>query len=187
LLKLCVMTHVSRRRSLALLIFVLFSMTGCRSMTPSELASTKPALDPLQYFDGATRSWGVIENRRGAPISQFRADLIGRRQGDELTIEQRFTFAGDRRETRHWRIRRVGPNRYEATANDVVGVSRGEARGNTFHWTYVTAGTRAGSLDDLRYELWMYLMDDGQTLINRVTITKFGIVVARTTERFRRD
>ena len=156
-------------------------------MTTAELAATAPALDPLQYFEGTTRSWGVIENRRGDPVSQFRADLVGQRQGDELTIEQRFTFADGKRETRNWRIRRVGRNRYEATANDVVGVSRGEARGNTFHWSYVTEGKRAGFIDDLRYELWMYLMDDGQTLINRVTITKFGIVVARTTERFRRE
>ncbi|HEX8252880.1 MAG TPA: DUF3833 family protein [Thermoanaerobaculia bacterium] len=180
------MTPPSRRGAIALLMFTLFS-TACRSMTPSELAATKPAFDPLQYFDGATHSWGVIENRRGNPVSQFNADLTGRRAGDELTIEQRFTFENDRRETRHWRIRRFGPNRYEATANDVVGVSKGEARGNTFHWSYVVEGERAGFIDDLRYELWMYLMDDGQTLINRVTITKFGIVVARTTERFRRD
>jgi hypothetical protein len=180
------MSHLSRRRAIASLIFMLFAMTGCRSMTPAQLAATSPAFDPLQYFEGATRSWGVIENRRGDPVSQFHADLVGRRDGDELTIEQRFTFADDRRETRHWRIRRVGANHYEATANDVVGVSKGEARGNTFHWTYVTEGTRAGFIDDLRYELWMYLMDDGQTLINRVTITKFGVVVARTTERFRR-
>lgn len=184
------MTHASRRGSIPLLVLMLclpLSATACRSMTPSELAAATPAFDPLQYFEGETSSWGVIENRRGDPVSQFRAELVGRLAGDELTIEQRFTFADDRRETRHWRIRRVGPNRYEATANDVVGVSRGEARGNTFHWSYVTEGTRAGFLDDLRYELWMYLMDDGQTLINRVTITKFGIVVARTTERFIRD
>ncbi|HEX8618452.1 MAG TPA: DUF3833 family protein [Thermoanaerobaculia bacterium] len=180
------MTRISRGRAIASLI-VLLAVTGCRSMTPSQLAATTPALDPLQYFEGATRSWGVIENRRGDPMSQFRADLVGHRDGDELTIEQRFTFADDRRETRHWRIRRVAPNRYEATANDVVGVSIGEARGNTFHWSYVTAGTRAGFIDDLRYELWMYLMEDGRTLINRVTITKFGVVVARTTERFQRE
>lgn len=175
------------RRSIFPLILMLLVMSGCRTMTPSELAATTPVLDPLQYFEGETRSWGVIENRRGDPVSQFRADLTGRREGDLLTIEQRFTFVDDRRETRRWRIRRVAPNRYEATANDVVGVSKGEARGNTFHWSYVTAGSRAGFIDDLRYELWMYLMDDGKTLINRVTVTKFGIVVARTTERFRRE
>lgn len=153
-------------------------------MAPADFATNSPAFDPLAFFDGRTHSWAVIENRRGDPTSQFRADLHGRRDGDTLVIEQNFTFAGGRRQTRTWRIRRLDAHRYEATANDVVGVSRGEAWGNAFRWRYTTEGKRAWFVDDLDYSLWMYLMEDGRTLINRVTISKFGVVVAQTTEQF---
>ncbi|MDP9194468.1 MAG: DUF3833 domain-containing protein [Acidobacteriota bacterium] len=155
-------------------------------MAPAQFAANRPSFEPLTFFEGPTHSWAVIENRRGDPTSQFRADLVGRREGDEIAIEQNFTFAGGRREQRLWRIRRIDGHHYEATANDVVGVSRGEAWGNVFRWSYTTAGSRRGWIDDLHYDLWMYLMEDGETLINRVTITKLGIVVARTTEYFRR-
>lgn len=160
--------------------------SGCRSMQPSQFAGSTPQLDPMAFFEGPTRSWAVIENRRGDPTSQFRAELVGRREGDVLHVTQNFTFAGGRTQERLWQFRRVDANRYEATANDVVGTARGEAWGNVFRWSYRTAGSRRGFIDDLDYDLWMYLMEDGETLINRVTITKFGVVVARTTEYFRR-
>ena len=38
----------------------------------------------------------------------------------------------------------------------------------------------------VRMKHWMYLADDGDTMINRVIISKLGIVVAETTEYFRR-
>lgn len=155
-------------------------------MSPADFAANSPKLDPLAFFDGATRSWAVIENRRGNPTSEFRADLVGTRDGNELVIEQNFTFEGNRTQTRVWRIRRISEQQFEATADDVVGISRGEMRGNVVRWHYTTEGKRAWFIDDLDFSLWMYLMEDGETLVNRVTITKFGIVVARTTEQFHR-
>lgn len=170
----------------AFLLAASFAIAGCRSMAPSDFAANRPPFDPIAFFDGRTHSWAVIENRRGNPTSQFTAELTGRREGEQLFLEQTFTFAGGRKEQRSWRIRRTGEHGYEATANDVVGVARGEVWGNTFRWSYTTEGRRAWFLDDLRYDLWMYLAEDGTTLINRVNISKFGIVVARTTEYFRK-
>lgn len=179
-------TSSPRRSFCSFLLIAATFMTACRSMTPSQFATNTPRFEPLAFFEGATHSWAVIENRRGNPTSRFRADLRGTRDGDTLAIEQNFTFDDGRKQQRRWRIRRIDEHHYEATANDVVGVSKGEAWGNVFRWSYSTAGHRAGFRDDLHFHLWMYLMEDGQTLINRVTITKFGIVVARTTEYFRR-
>lgn len=155
-------------------------------MVASDFAADRPVFDPLQFFDGRTHSWAVMESRSGNPTSHFTADLTGHRAGDELSLEQVFTFSDGRKERRLWHIRHVSEHAYEATANDVVGVARGEAWGNAFHWSYVTAGSRSWSLDDLRFDLWMYLTEDGTTLINRVNISKFGFVLARTTEYFQR-
>ena len=75
---------------------------------------------------------------------------------------------------------------YEATANIVVGVASGEAHGNAFRWRYTLAlePDAAVATVDLRH--WMYLQDGGATLVNRVTISKLGIVVGQVTEYFRR-
>lgn len=180
------MTLGSPRRAFLLLLLGCLSLAGCRSLQPSDFAANRPEFDPIRFFDGRTHSWAVIENRHGNPTSQFTAELTGRRDGDQLSLEQVFTFSDGHHEQRAWRIRRVGEHRYEATANDVVGIARGEAWGNAFRWSYTTEGRRSWFVDDLRYDLWMYLTDDGSTLVNRVNISKFGIVVARTTEYFQR-
>ena len=38
----------------------------------------------------------------------------------------------------------------------------------------------------VRMKHWMYLADGGDVLVNRVIISKFGIVIGGTTEYFRR-
>jgi hypothetical protein len=34
---------------------------------------------------------------------------------------------------------------------------------------------------------WMYLQADGKTLVNRDTLTKFGLIIAEISESFRKD
>jgi hypothetical protein len=177
-------------RSLASTALVAFSfllcllMSGCHGLQPVSFAGTEPRFDPYQFFEGPTRSWGVIESRSGQPKSRFRTEMMGRRDGGDLEITQDFTFEDGHKQQRVWRVHRIDEHRYDATANDVVGVSHGLAYGNTFHWEYTVAGRSA--LTNLRYKLWMYLQADGETMINRVTVTKLGIILAATTEHFHR-
>jgi hypothetical protein len=177
---------VSRLRPLAAaaLLALPLLIAGCAGgLKPESFASAEPRFDPLQFFDGPTRSWGVLESRSGKPKSRFKTDLMGRREGEDLVITQDFTFEDGHRQQRVWRVHRVDDHHYDATANDVVGVSHGLAYGNTFRWEY-TVGK--DPLTRLRYKLWMYLQADGETLINRVTVTKLGVILAQTTEHFHR-
>ncbi len=67
----------------------------------------------------------------------------------------------------------------------MVGTASGVAHGNALQWKYVLKlppeqGGWEVDLDD-----WMYLVD-ADTLLNRSTITKFGIRFAEITIAFRR-
>ena len=157
---------------------------GCHGLRPESFAGAGPRFDPDRFFEGPTRSWGIIESRSGKPKSRFRTEMLGRREGRELVITQDFTFEDGHRQQRVWRVRRIDDHHYDATANDVVGVSHGLAYGNTFNWEYTVAGRTP--LTNLRFKLWMYLQADGETMINRVTITKLGVILAETTEHFHR-
>jgi len=173
------------RPGAAVLLALSLLISGCAGgLKPESFTGGGPRFDPLQFFDGPTRSWGVIESRRGQPKSRFKTDMMGRREGADLEITQDFTFEDGHRQQRVWRVHRVDDHHYDATANDVVGVSHGLAYGNTFRWEYVVAGKTR--LTNLRYSLWMYLQADGETLINRVTVTKLGVILAQTTEHFHR-
>jgi hypothetical protein len=183
-------TPLQRPRSSLLVPAVLLALgllaTACHTLKPESFAGASPHFEPDKFFEGPTRSWGVIEDRSGRPISRFRTEMMGHREGDVLVIVQDFTFEDGRRQQRVWRLRRLDEHRFEATANDVVGVSRGEAYGNTFHWEYTLALRPGNPLANVRFKLWMYLQADGETMINRVVISKLGVTVAETTEHFHR-
>jgi hypothetical protein len=155
-------------------------------MQPESFAGAEPRFEPEKFFEGPTRSWGVIESRSGRPKSRFRTEMMGRREANDLVITQDFTFEDGHKQQRVWRVRRIGDHRYNATANDVVGVSHGLAYGNTFHWEYTVALRPGNPLANVRFKLWMYLQADGETMINKVTISKLGVILARTTEHFHR-
>lgn len=175
-------------RSCACAILIAFGLLtlSCHGLKPESFAGGQPRFEPDKFFEGPTRSWGVIEDRHGHPKSRFKTEMMGHREGADLVITQDFTFEDGHRQQRLWRLRRIDDHRYEATANDVVGVSRGLAYGNTFRWEYTLALRPGNPLANVRFKLWMYLQADGDTMINRVIISKFGVILAETTEYFHR-
>ncbi len=136
------------------------------------------------FFAGHTRSWGVLENRSGEPTQRVTTECSGEADGaDGLHMIQRLTFEDGSVRNREWRMRRTGPQTYEATANDMVGVAHGEAAGRAFHWRWVLATDPGNGLADVTLEQWMYLTDSG-SMMNRTIVTKLGVIVAEVTEWF---
>jgi hypothetical protein len=153
-------------------------------MTPADFAGGKPLFEPEKFFAGHIHSWGVMENRSGAPTSRFTTDIVGHRDGDSLVIEQHFAFDDGRRQDRTWHLRRLDAEHYAATANDVVGTATGTADGNAFRWEYTLALSPGNPLENVDMTQWMYGVDDGSRMMNRVTVKKLGIIVAEVTEFF---
>lgn len=172
-------------RVLALHSPLLLAM-GCGSLPPQQFAGAVLSFDPQAFFTGRVHSWGVFENRAGAPTRRFATVSVGRREGDALLLDQEFTYEDGSQQQRHWRIRRVDAHRFEATAGDVVGTASGEAYGNAFRWEYTVALKLGNPLYNVRLKQWMYLQADGKSMVNRATIRTFGVEVAQVTEFFRR-
>lgn len=161
------------------------SLLGCSpSMPVSGFSATAPAFDPVRFFTGHVRSWGVLEDRSGQPTSIVLTDCTGQADGpDGLRMTQRLTVGQDAPVTREWRMRRVAPGRYEATANDMVGAATGEASGRAFHWQWTLALSPGNALKNVTMEQWWYLLDDG-SMLNRTTVSKLGYIAAEVTEHF---
>ncbi len=169
----------------AVLLLCVF-LGGCSSLEPQDFTAAVPLFEPDKFFEGPVRSWGVIETRSGSPKSRLRADLFGRREGADVVVTQDFTFQDGRKQQRIWKIRRIDEHRYGAFADDVIGPAVGYAFGNAFHWKYTLQLRPGNFFSRVRMEHWMYLLGDGETMINRVVIRKFGVIVAQTTEYFQR-
>ena len=162
-------------------------LAGCASMKPSDFANDWPALDPMTFFSGHTRSTGVLENRAGAPLERVVTETHGRWADGALRLDQKLIIGTGKPRYRFWKIRRLDAHHYEATANDIVGVVRGEAYGDVFHWSFTLALSPGDPLANVRLSQWMYLEPGGETLVNHSTIRKAGIILAQVTEQFRRE
>ena len=178
----------TRARALAAAL-ALLAVGGCggEPLSPQALREAGgPALEPDRYFEGRTSSFGVFENSGGAPTGRFSTEAEGRREGDALVLDQTIRLGDGSVLQRRWRLRRVDAQRYEATAGPVVGTAVGEANGRVFHWTYALSLPPGDWLRRVEFEHWMHLADDGETLLNRITVRKLGFVVARASEVFHR-
>lgn len=161
-------------------------LTSCTTMKVSDFERGRPEFAPTKFFAGRTSSFGVMENRGGAPKQTVRTNTNGRWEGDTLRLEQDLTVGESKPQHRSWRIRKLDAHRYEATANDIVGLVQGEAYGNVFHWSFTLALSPGNPLANVRMSQWMYLQPDGRTMVNHSTIRKFGIVVTQVTEQFQK-
>lgn len=165
-------------------IAAVLALAGCASPTVGQFTGTTPAFDPVMFFTGHVVSWGVLEDRSGYPTGPVITDCRGELDGpDSLHMVQHLTEGIDR-QVRDWHMHRVSPTQFEATANDIVGVAKGESAGRVFHWSFVLALEPGNVLENVTLDQWMYLEDDG-SMVNRDTIRKFGVVVAGVTEHFR--
>ena len=162
------------------------SLTASCAPTTDRPAAIRPAqaFDPLAFFVGHTHSWGVMENRSGAPIQSVVTDSQGEQIGpDRLRMVQHLYFQDGKAQERVWTLWRTGDNRFQGTANDMIGTATGDAEGGMFHWQWTLASSPGNPLMNMTVNQWMYRMQDGTVTI-RTTISKLGFIAAEVTEQF---
>ena len=139
-----------------------------------------PEMDFKEYFTGPIQAWGIVQDYRGRIVRQFDIDLVGRWDGNEGTLAEDFRYYDGERQQREWKITRLAENRYEGRADDVIGPAKGKSNGNAINWNYTITLPVGDKTYDVKFNDWMFLMNDG-VLINRTYIRKFGIKVAELT------
>ena len=169
------------------LIILLSSLMliSCGQVPVERYANEKPALDLPTFFSGPVQAWGMFQDRSGEVIKRFHVDIQSRRDGDRLILDERFLYSDGTRQRRVWTLTPDGAGRWIGTADDVVGRATGEVAGNALRWRYHLNLPVDGSTYVVYFDDWMYLMDD-DTLINRSSMSKFGIELGQMTLFFRR-
>ncbi len=156
-------------------------------MKPAAFEKGNTKLDPLKFFVGPTHSSGVLENHGGKPTARITTETEGILKDDVLSIEQDLYPEGGKKNHRSWKLRQIDEHHVDATANDIVGTAHGLLYGNEFSWSFRLKLADRKFIKHVSMSQNMYLMPDGQTMIIRSVIRKFGIVVAQITEEFRKS
>ncbi|WP_095049021.1 DUF3833 domain-containing protein [Pseudomonas sp. Irchel s3h9] len=169
-----------------LLLTLALSVASCGSVDVARYAEQQPALDLQRFFSQPVKAWGMFQKRSGEVAKRFEVNIVSRREGNNLILDERFLYSDGTRQRRVWTLTPEGQGRWSGRAADVVGVAEGQVAGNTLHWRYrlnlpVDDSTYEMSMDD-----WMHLMDE-DTLINRTSMSKFGVEVGQVTLFFRRQ
>lgn len=169
-----------------LLVAMVLSVASCGSVDVARYADQQPALNLEHFFSQPVKAWGMVQKRSGEVVKRFEVNIVSRREGNNLILDERFQYSDGTRQRRVWTLTPEGQGRWSGRADDVVGVAQGQIAGNTLHWRYRLNLPVDGSTYEMSMDDWMFLMDE-DTLINRTTMSKFGVEVGQVTLFFRRQ
>lgn len=174
------------RRIIALALGLLL-LAGCGSMTVQDFAANKPELRLEEYFAGRSRAWGIFEDRFGRLRRQFIVDIQGTWDAGSqtLTLTEDFTYSDGETEQRVWTIRKQPDGSYRGTAEGVVGEASGSAAGNAFYWSYLFDLKVGSTTWRVRFDDWLW-QQDGEVLVNRADISKWGVRIGGVAIFFRK-
>ncbi len=167
---------LTQRWLLAVFCMAVLALAGCASpVEPSIYKAEKPVLDLKSYFNGTIDAWGVFTDRSGKVVKRFTVVMTCTWTGDTGVLDEDFTYSDGSKSRRVWTIQKHGDN-YIGTAADVVGQADGVAAGNALNWKYTMALPVDGSVYNVQFNDWMYLMSD-KIMLNRAEMSKFGFTL----------
>jgi len=156
---------------------------GCASHLVADYANQQPALDLRQYFNGTLDAYGIFTDRSGKVVKRFTVLMQCTWDGDNGVLDEDFTYSDGTKQRRIWRLKALPDGRYEGRADDVIGGAQGHAAGNALNWRYTLALPVDGSVYEVQFDDWMYLMND-KVMLNKAQMRKFGIYLGEVTLAF---
>lgn len=150
--------------------------------TPSidEYVGTSPNMDIKDYFNGPVKAWGLVQDWRGRVVSRFDVEMVGEWEGDIGTLTEKFEYYDGDKMERVWTIKKLADGSFEGTASDILDKAEGSTEGSAARWNYVMDLPVNDTTYRIRFDDWMWLMNDG-VLINRSYLKKFGVTVSELT------
>ena len=154
--------------------------SSCTSTSLKYYKNTSPKMDIKEYFNGPIKAWGIVQDWRGRVVRRFDLDMIGEWQGDTGTLTEHFSYYDGEKQERIWTIKKLADGSYEGRASDIIDKAKGQTNGSAARWNYVMDLPVNNTTYRIRFDDWMWVMNDG-VLINRSYLKKFGITVSELT------
>ena len=173
-----------KRRLLALLPAAVL-VASCASPTVADYAAEKPVLDLKTYFNGPLEAHGIFTDRSGKVVRRFTVQMTGTWTDRKGVLDERFTYSDGKTERRVWTLTDEGGGRWTGRADDVVGTAEGRVAGNALNWRYTLALPVDGKVWEVQFDDWMYLMDE-RVMLNKATMSKFGLFLGEVTLSFQK-
>ncbi len=171
-------------------VFVLscsLCLISCSSPKVTQYANEKPTLDLSEYFSGTIDAYGIFTDRSGEVKKRFTVLINaswtvvdGKKVG---TLDESFDYSDGTKQKRIWTLTEQSPGKYIGRADDVVGDAQGGLSGNALKWTYTLALPVDGTIYNVQFNDWMYLITP-KVMLNKAKMSKFGIELGEVTLSF---
>ena len=159
---------------------VIIMLSSCSTHSLEYYKDTSPQADIKAYFNGPIKAWGIVQDWRGRVKARFDIEIVGKWEGDTGTLTEHFDYYDGRKQKRVWTIKKLDDGSYEGTASDILDKATGQTKGSAMRWNYVMDLPVGDTTYRIRFDDWMWVMNDG-VLINRSYLKKFGITVSELT------
>ena len=139
-------------------------------------AAPVSSFDPLAFFSGASRGEGSLKVlfKEAVPV---RVQSLGTPDGKGgIVLRQIINEGAKPARERLWTMRPTSATTLTGTITDTPGLVEGRLRGNQLLLSYTMKG-------GLHADQVLTLQPGGRSVINRMTIRKLGMTVARVEER----
>lgn len=169
---------------LVAIFIVLASCSGRPSLEDPALSDRDLNLE--EFFAGDVIAYGQFQDVFGNVRRRFTVDIAGTWDGETLRLVEDFVYEDQSTEQRVWTLRKTGRDTWEGTAPGVVGVARGEERGDVFNWTYtIDLPVADGETMRVSFDDWMWLLSEDR-LLNKAYMSRFGVPLGEVTISFER-
>ncbi len=152
----------------------LLPLAACASMTPADFHTGTPTMALESYFNGDSTGYGMFIDRFGKVRRQFKVAMHGHFADNVLHLDEDFTYDDGERQQRHWVFNKVGPNDYEGTAGDVIGISHGHFDGNAYEMHYTADVKNGDSTIRMDFDDWLFRQSEA-VVLNNSRASKLGV------------
>ena len=167
---------MNTKQLIIILFFIAMGGISCSSPNLTDYANTAPELSLEAFFNGDLKAYGIVLDRNGKLTRRFSVTIKAEWENNKGIINEWFIFDDGEKSTRTWQLTKEKNNTYSGTANDVIGVAKGNTNGSALYWEYDLLITVDGREYQVTLDDWMYLIDNNR-LFNKTDITKFGFKV----------
>ena len=143
-----------------------------------------PDFLPEAYFAQRLEAYGVFIDRFGTIRRQFEVTVKGAATPDGFMLDEDFLYDDGEVEHRRWHVSKLGKGQYQGRCNDVVGVAEGAHKDNMLSWRYRFRLGMFGRKVTVAFDDVM-LLHAGGIMVNRATVSKWGIKLGEVLLTFR--
>ena len=112
--------------------------------------------------------------------------MKGSWQGDEGVLDEDFIYSDGSKERRVWRLTQLRRRPLHRHGRRRGRQAEGQAAGNALNWRYTLRLPVDGTVYDVQFDDWMFLMDE-RVMLNKAVMSKFGIRLGEVTLAFYRE